>query len=232
MAPRHPSGDSGTSSHILDAAERLVQSRGFNGFSYADISAELAISKPALHYHFPSKAELGLALVQRYEHRFFEALSTVDGSSAPPRLDHYANLYTGVLRDQRMCLCGMLAAEYKTLSALMQESVVHFFDRNELWLSEVLTQGRTEGTLAFAGSPRETARMIISGLEGAMLVARLYSDVDMFRTTASNLLAGITAPASTKPSARNRVRAARPVADPVGRRTTDGTADHIALGRS
>ena len=49
MTPRHPSGEGGTSSHILDAAERLVQNRGFNGFGYADIAAELWLSKPVLH---------------------------------------------------------------------------------------------------------------------------------------------------------------------------------------
>ncbi|MFI6170743.1 TetR/AcrR family transcriptional regulator [Nocardia sp. NPDC051052] len=191
MTSRPPRGDRSTRSHILDAAERMVQSRGFNGFSYADVAAALAISKPALHYHFPSKAELGLALVRRYEQRFFEALSTVGDRDAPARLEHYASLYAGVLREQRMCLCGMLAAEYRTLSEPMQQSVVHFFERNEAWLSEVLTLGQRERTLVFTGSTHEKARMIISCLEGAMLVARLYGDLDMFQTTAASLLAGL-----------------------------------------
>ena len=181
-----------TSSHILDVAERLVQSRGFNGFSYADIAATLSISKPALHYHFPSKAELGLALVQRYEQRFFEALSAVDDREAPARLERYASLYAGVLREERMCLCGMLAAEYTTLSEPMRQSVVRFFERNKEWLSEVLTQGQRERTLTFAESPREKAHMIISCLEGSMLVARLYGDLDMFQTTTASLLAGLS----------------------------------------
>ncbi len=190
MTPRLPNGDRGTSAHILDVAERLVQSRGFNGFSYADIAAALAISKPALHYHFPSKAELGLALVQRYEQHFFQALSTVDDRDAPARLEHYASLYAGVLRDQRMCLCGMLAAEYRTLSEPIQQSVVHFFDRNHAWLSGVLMQGQQERTLAFAGSARERAHMITSCLEGALLTARLYDDLGMFKATAAHLLDG------------------------------------------
>ncbi len=59
-------GNSRTASRILDAAERLVQDRGFNGFSYADVAAELQITKPALHYHFASKAALGEALIARY----------------------------------------------------------------------------------------------------------------------------------------------------------------------
>jgi TetR/AcrR family transcriptional regulator, transcriptional repressor for nem operon len=192
MTPRGSSGNNGTRTHILDAAERLVQSRGFNSFSYADIATELSISKPALHYHFPGKAELGVALIQRYEQRFFEALSNSDDLTAPQRLEHYVNLYAGVLRDQRMCLCGMLAAEYETLSEPMQKSVMHFFDRNEAWLSEVLTQGNEEGTLTISGSPRDKAHIIISSLEGAMLVARLYGDIDILQTTATHLLTGLT----------------------------------------
>ena len=53
----------GTAGRILDVAERLVQLRGFNGFSYADVAAELGITKASLHYHFPGKAELGEALI-------------------------------------------------------------------------------------------------------------------------------------------------------------------------
>ena len=68
---------SSTASRVLDTAERLVQVRGFNGFSYADIAAELQISKASLHYHFATKADLGEALINRYSTRFFEALAEV-----------------------------------------------------------------------------------------------------------------------------------------------------------
>lgn len=191
MTPRTAGGDRGTPTRILDIAEELVQNRGFNGFSYADIAAAMAITKPALYYHFPSKSELGIALVRRYEQRFFDALSTVSDRDAPAKLEHYAGLYAGVLRAQRMCLCGMLAAEYSTLSEPMQQAVIRFFERNEAWLGEVLIQGQREGTLAFAGSPPEKAHLIISCLEGAMLVARLHGDFERFQATATNLLSGL-----------------------------------------
>ena len=88
-----------TATQILDVAERLVQVRGFNGFSYADVAAELKITKAALHYHFAGKAELGEALVARYAARFAEALAKVAArtSAAPARLDAYADLYLDVL---------------------------------------------------------------------------------------------------------------------------------------
>src|ERR1700733_2743383 len=67
-----------TSERILDIAERLVQTRGFNNFSYADIASELGITTASLHYHFPGKAELGLALITRYGERFSHALSQIE----------------------------------------------------------------------------------------------------------------------------------------------------------
>jgi len=186
-----------TASLVLDAAERLVQVRGFNGFSYADIAAELQITKASLHYHFATKAELGEALIARYAARFYAALDAADSdeTSAPAKLSAYARLYADVLSQQRMCLCGMLAAEYPTLPGPMQSAVLEFFDHNEAWLHAVLEQGRNEGSLEFTGPARDTARMIISGLEGAMLVTRPYGDAGRFRVAADSLLASLTAPA-------------------------------------
>jgi TetR/AcrR family transcriptional regulator, transcriptional repressor for nem operon len=192
--------DADTAARILDVAERLAQVRGFNGFSYADIAAELGITKAALHYHFPSKADLGEALITRYAVRFGEALAVIDATAqtAPDKLRGYATLYADVLRDQRMCLCGILAAEYPTLPEAMRASVVRFFDQNESWLQQVLEQGHGDGTLHFAGSARDTARVIISCLEGAMLVIRPYDDIPRFTDAASNLIASLMSPATAE----------------------------------
>jgi TetR/AcrR family transcriptional regulator, transcriptional repressor for nem operon len=182
-----------TPAKILDVAERLVQLRGFNGFSYADVAAELGVTKASLHYHFASKAELGEALMSRYAQRFGEALSAVDEEVEDERdkLAAYADLYSAVLRGQRMCLCGMLAAEYETLPDPMRRTVLRFFDENEDWLERVLEQGRRRGTLRFEGEARDAARLIVSGLEGAMLVARPYGDPERFQAAADRLLAGL-----------------------------------------
>jgi len=100
---RTKSGPS-TSERILDIAERLVQTRGFNNFSYADIATELGVTKASLHYHFPGKAELGQALIIRYSERFAEALSTIDRElpDARAKLEAYARLYADVLHGKRM----------------------------------------------------------------------------------------------------------------------------------
>jgi TetR/AcrR family transcriptional repressor of nem operon len=184
---------------VLDVAERLVQSRGFNAFSYADVAAELHLTKAALHYHFAGKAELGEALLTRYAARFADALAGIDAQPevAVHKLEAYADLYLDVLKDHRMCLCGILAAEFETLPEPMRGTVLRFFNDNETWLTGVLEQGRREGALHFSGSAVEVARTIVAALEGAMLIARPYGDVARFQATATRLLAGLTRPVPT-----------------------------------
>src|SRR5262249_58104709 len=107
-----------TAGRILDIAERLVQTRGYNGFSYADISAELRMRNASVHYHFPSKADLGKRLVERYRENFLEALKGIEARTgdARGRLRAYVKLWSGVLRERdRMCLCGMMAADIATV---------------------------------------------------------------------------------------------------------------------
>src|SRR5450432_17812 len=95
-----------TAQNILNAAEQLVQTKGYNGFSYADIAAELGVTKASLHYHFSSKAELGRALIVRYEAVFGAALKAIDQQAAKPpeKLRQYVGLYDAVMRNDRMCL--------------------------------------------------------------------------------------------------------------------------------
>jgi TetR/AcrR family transcriptional regulator, transcriptional repressor for nem operon len=189
-APRN----SGTSQRILDVAERLMQVRGYNGFSYADIASTLRVTKASLHYHFPSKAELGARLMERYTHNFLAALAAIDATSAGARekLERYISIYSDVLANNRMCLCGMLAAEYATLPKTIKAEVTRFFDVNETWVTAVLEEGRQSASVRFAGASLEAARVLIAALEGAMMLARSYGDVERFERASQRLLSELT----------------------------------------
>lgn len=216
-AGREPQSD--TAALILEVAERLAQTQGFNGFSYADIADELKITKASLHYHFATKAELGRALIESYGRKFDDALAHIE--TAPPQdiLRQYARLYEDVLVRDRMCLCGMLAAEYSTLPAAMRIELRGFFDRNETWLATQLERGRKAGALQFEGSPVGFARMLTAGLEGAMLLARSYEEPARFSATARRLLAEVS------PARRKSRRGS-------GRTRRAGTGRRAAVTRS
>jgi TetR/AcrR family transcriptional repressor of nem operon len=193
MSERADRNGAGTTTRILDVAERLLQTRGYNGFSYGDAATELGITRAALHYHFPGKAELGQALIERYAIRFAGALAELDATApdAAAKLRGYVALYTDVLSADRMCLCGMLAAEHRTLPNRLQQAVCDFFATNTRWLHKVLDEGCADGSLYCPGTAETTASMVLSALEGAMLITRLNGNVERFTDTANQLLAGL-----------------------------------------
>lgn len=196
MTPPASRSRSGTAALILATAEEIIQLKGYGGFSYADVAAELKITKAALHYHFPGKAELGEALIAAWAARFAAAFAALDAAGGPAltRLHGYIDLHARILGQRKMCICGMLAAEYQTLPAPMRAALVKFFDHSQVWLAGNLEQGRSEGTLRFAGAARDTALLIISALEGAMLLAGPNGDIERFNATVTSLVSALHGP--------------------------------------
>src|SRR6188768_3676076 len=109
MARPAPAAD--TAQRILDVAERLVQTRGFNGFSYADIAEALDVTKASLHYHFPSKADLGRRLIERYEKTFLAALKGIAAAGARrDQLRRKWPIYATLRRGNGRCWCAIFAS--------------------------------------------------------------------------------------------------------------------------
>lgn len=179
---------------ILASAQRLLQQRGFNGFSYADIANEVGIRKASLHHHFPTKADLGATLIEQYSKNVDNALATISSSTLPAteKLAAYTSFYRDSLESERMCLGGMLATEIQTLDAIIIPGVKHFFARNVEWLTEVLTEGVSQQVFTLTGSATDHARMLLSALQGALLVARATGDHDAFDQTSALLISNLT----------------------------------------
>lgn len=176
-----------TLTQLLDLAQTLVQERGFNMVSYADISGPLGIRNASIHYYFPSKTDLGVALVRRYRLRLETQLAQISRSARSPagQLELYLMAYrTVVHEDGRICLCTVLAGEYNTLPEGMQQEVRAFFDLNEGWLTQLMAQGQAHGELHLTGTPQEAAETFLAALEGAMLLARSHSDLARFQNVA------------------------------------------------
>lgn len=199
-------GKRGTADRILDTAERLVQVRGFNAFSYADVAKEVGVQKASLHHHFRTKGDLGAALVDRYHRVFLGALAAIEADSekARDRVEAYAGLYGAVLRRNRMCLCGMLATDAATLPKGMRERIARFFEENESWLARILETGRKRGELAFDGPADTLAQVFVSSLEGAMLVSRASGSARLFDPIARRLLESVLPKGTTRARPRRK----------------------------
>lgn len=160
---------------IVDAAERLIQALGYNGFSYEDVAKIVGIRKPSIHHHFPSKADLGTVVVQRYTQRFMQKLADIlcDESSVLNRLKAYVRLFEMTYTNHhRFCLCGMLGAESDSLPGEVNRAVQGFFVQNLAWLSTVLQAGLSVGEITLHNQPEALAECFLSALEGSMVLGR------------------------------------------------------------
>jgi TetR/AcrR family transcriptional regulator, transcriptional repressor for nem operon len=172
---RHFSELSDSALRVVDAAEGLVQDRGYNGFSYDDVAKLVGIKKPSIHHHFATKADLVATVAQRYTHKFRESLLNIEGrhAQAAVRLTAYADLFERTfLQDRRLCVCGMLGADGETLPQSVNQEVQRFFEINQQWLTEILSQGQADGTLRSSATATTLAEAYLCALEGAMVVGR------------------------------------------------------------
>jgi TetR/AcrR family transcriptional repressor of nem operon len=161
---------------ILDHAITLIMLRGYNGFSYRDLSNLVGVKTSSIHYYFPSKDDLVLEAVNVYSNEVLNALNSVDASlPADVKLSKYAKMFGKTLGDgNQICLCGMLAADIESLPDNIRQAVQAFFKANESWLAKMLAQGAQEHTLAVHGKPENAARALFAAFQGSVLASRLF----------------------------------------------------------
>jgi AcrR family transcriptional regulator len=160
---------------ILDQAESLLQDKGFNGFSYANIASELGVKNAAIHYHFPTKEGLGVAVIRRYRERFklWVNNSRIRDLSPEKKLEWFFSIYTAMRADQgKVCLVGSLEAEFNSIPNGLQEEVEALHSELLAWLQTTLAEGRDAGVFDFNGEPANKAALILSSMQGALQMAR------------------------------------------------------------
>ncbi|MBX4957378.1 TetR/AcrR family transcriptional regulator [Rhizobium lentis] len=173
-----------TSDKILDIAQSLIVAGGYNGFSYADISAAIGIRKASIHHHFPTKAELVTVLVDRYRKQADAGLQSLREQAANPadQLQFYVKYWHTCIRDasQPFCVCAMLASEMQMLPEEVASRVRAHFQSLAAWLSSVLQAGVEQGVFRLDKRPEEQAQMLMASVHGAMLSARALGDPGLF----------------------------------------------------
>lgn len=164
-----------TREEILNAAEELLQRRGYNAFSYQHIAVQLGIRNAAIHYHFPAKEDLGAALVKRYRQRFREWCEEINKlENAWARLQAYFQTYVDYLEAEcKICPGGVLGSEFEAIPEEMRQEARLLMREIFEWLVETLELGRSQNTLTFPGDARHKAVVIGAALQGSLQIARM-----------------------------------------------------------
>jgi len=171
---------------VLNAARELLQTRGINAFSHRDLAERVGIKSSSVHYYFPTKEDLGVALIRSYQHElteFFEATATLP--TVIERLTRFCGLFEGTAKaGGRLCLAGMLASDFATLGPSLQSEVRAFFQLVEAWLAAQAALSKPERSPA---ANADLSQLAFSLLEGVLLSARVFDDPDRTRRAARHI---------------------------------------------
>jgi TetR/AcrR family transcriptional repressor of nem operon len=181
---------------IVACARSLLAAGGYNGFSYADISESVRISKASIHHHFPSKAELVQTVVARYREEARTGMATLERQIPGPaaQLHAYTEYWAACIRDGSLpfCICAMLAAELPAIPSAVADEVRGHFSDLAAWLASVLTRGAAEGGFSLQASPEAEAMAFMATVHGAMLSARAHGSPEVFAQIVQPLLRRLT----------------------------------------
>lgn len=163
-----------TITQILDVAEEQIRLKGFNGFSYRDVSKELGIKTSSIHYHFATKQDLAEALLKRYIDKFAAITGDIDAacSTSLEKIESIIGIYVKGVKCQAFCLCGMMLSDIHIMSDEVKLLLSEFTVGLESYIAGVVKAGVNEGEFASSLVPEVTAIQLLATLEGAMLIAR------------------------------------------------------------
>ncbi|MEQ9329874.1 TetR/AcrR family transcriptional regulator [Thalassobaculum sp.] len=183
----------GKAAEILDAAELRMRRGGYDAASFRDLAADVGIKSASVHYHFPQKADLGEAVVERYAERMQAALGRPDdpAESVGQRLSRLCDVYRHAAIDKGLiCLCCVLGSQSLELPAPVAEAVGRFFDGLLRWTATALAAPAAGPPSAGPPAAGRSAADIVGSLQGAMVLAIATRRPALFEETRTRLLGG------------------------------------------
>lgn len=173
---------------LADVATDWVQRNGSGGISFRKLADEIGIKSSSVHYYYPEKSDLIRVLIDRYSRDFFVHLDEIKArrGKLQSKLLRFIDLFDQVAQDNKFCLCGMMAAEIGLLDKESRQLLIAFFTGMEGWLETLLKEHREE--LGTSVNPKAAAKVIVSGLEGALLLDRVTGGNERLKSQTKAIL--------------------------------------------
>jgi len=167
-----------TRTEIIRLGDSLIREKGYNAFSFADISKQLNIRNASVHYHFPTKTALGLAIVQEHYNRLAQLKTKTENKDPIEKLNAFLNIYSVAKSENKICIVGSLATDFYTVEPEIQEELKKLADNILKWVIEILKEGKNKSHFRFSTSERTKALMIITNMLAAVQLTRLTNKQD------------------------------------------------------
>lgn len=173
-----------TRERILDLGENLIRTKGYNAFSYQDISTELGIKNAAVHYYFPTKENLGTSILKTNIQRFEEMIDNMNsrGFDEWHKLETFIKIYIKSHREQKLCIIGSLGPDYNTLGETTKVELTKMTEIIINWLTDILAKGKEKGVFNFKDTAQNRALIIFASLVAGLQISRIIHGFDYKNT--------------------------------------------------
>lgn len=170
---------------IVDKADQYIRNKGYNAFSFKDISNDIGIKTASIHYHFPTKSDLGVATIKEHIARCEALQERVANESPLVKLEAFLDVQAQIKKENKVCIVGSLATDLNTLDDSIKAELEKFAQLVLTWVTEILIEGKELKIFDFEMLPRTKAIMIITNMVAIVQLSRLTndSDFDLVRET-------------------------------------------------
>lgn len=189
--------DNSTKQRILEAGNKAVVAKSFNGCGLKEILDEAGVPKGSFYHYFKSKEDFGIALIEASSTEFlaFSRPFFTDRSMSPvERIKTFFNAANKHLEDsgsQRQCLLAKIALEESRLSEALRASIKSAYDQWQILLAQALREAQAVGEISPEVDVDALAGFIQNAWEGAMVRMEIDRDIkplhDFLTFTIDNL---------------------------------------------
>jgi TetR/AcrR family transcriptional repressor of nem operon len=174
-----------TRSAILDVAQDMVQRQSISGVSFQELANRVGIKKGSVYYHFESKDDLAVALLERATSEMKESFIRGKTKSPLERLNYFLNIYRHhIIPAEKLCPGGAFAGEWGKLSRPVKAQVNRLIDAQVKGVSEILSEGIQGGEFNdHLKTVDELAQWVIACVQGALVTSRISESRVMFEST-------------------------------------------------
>ncbi len=171
-----------TRTMIIDVAQDMLQRQSISGVSFQSLADRIGIKKGSMYYHFKSKDELAIAILERASTDLRTSFARGKHKTAVQQLDFFFMIYEKFIGPgQRMCPGGCFASEWEKISKPVKESVKKVLNVQINGIRDILIYGNETGEFIHHGQEiQQVASWVISSLQGGILTSRVEENQEHF----------------------------------------------------
>ncbi len=170
-----------TKAEIIKIADALIREKGYNAFSFSDISKQLNIKNASIHYYFPTKTHLGISIINEHQKQLDALIKETSTGNALKKLNAFLSIYATASNENKICLVGSLATDLYTVEPQVQDALKKLVDNILAWVKQILKEGKQNGLFYFETDVRTKALMVITNMLASVQLTRLTGRQDFFR---------------------------------------------------